>query len=255
MLQKQILINFPLSIGNFSDFVDNIIGLAIKKKSSFVCVANVHMFIEAYQKKEFREVVNKADLITPDGLPLIWALNRLYRIKQERVSGMDLLPALLDSMSQRGIAAYFYGGSTFLIDNTNNYLKLKYPNLKVAGLFSPPFTFKNEIADDKVIQAINKSGPLIVFVILGCPKQEKWMNMMKDRINTVMIGIGGALPVMVGLKKRAPAWMQKCGLEWFFRLSQEPSRLFKRYWRTNILFLWIYFKELFKKQIKFFSKK
>jgi len=255
MLEKQIVINFPLSIGNFCDFVDNIICLAEKRKSSFICVANVHMFIEAYKQKEFLEVVNNADVVTPDGLPLIWALNRLYRIKQERVSGMDLLPRLLDAMSKNGIAAYFYGGSPVLITNTNNYLKINYPNLKVAGLFSPPFTHKNEIADERVIEEINNSVPLIVFVILGCPKQEKWMNMMKDKVNTVMIGIGGALPVLVGLKKRAPIWMQNGGLEWLFRLSQEPSRLFKRYWRTNILFLWIYFGELFKKHVKSFSKK
>jgi N-acetylglucosaminyldiphosphoundecaprenol N-acetyl-beta-D-mannosaminyltransferase len=207
------------------------------------------MFIEGYKNKDFQKIINDSEFVTPDGQPLIWTLNWLYGIKQERISGMDLLPALLERMSTLGISAFFYGGTEIMMKITQNYIAEIYPNLKIAGFHSPPFSEQNEILDDKIMERINNSSPVILFVVLGCPKQEKWMYSIKDKLNTVMIGIGGALPVMIGMQKRAPKWMQKYGLEWLFRLYQEPRRLFKRYLYTNTLFLWIFIKEFFK--IKF----
>ncbi|MEO9209928.1 MAG: WecB/TagA/CpsF family glycosyltransferase [Ginsengibacter sp.] len=152
--------------------------------------------------------------------------------------------------------SFFYGGHQETLDEAKVYLENTYPDLKVAGLYSPPFRTLTFSEENKVIEEINKTLPSVVFVILGCPKQEKWMAAMKGRINTVMIGMGGALPVMVGIKKRAPRWMQNSGLEWLFRLSQEPLRLFKRYWQTNNLFVWIFLKEFFKiKILKNFNHK
>lgn len=246
---KKSVINFPVSLGKFSDFVDSIITKSFQNTTSIVCVANVHMFIEAYKNKNFQQIINDSDFVTPDGQPLIWALQWLYGIRQERVSGMDLLPALLSKMSRVGVQAYFYGGTELMMKNTKKYLTSHYPDLKIAGFHSPPFGEQNGRLEPEVIQCINSSSPLIVFVILGCPKQEKWMASMKNKINTVMIGIGGALPVMIGVQKRAPRWMQRYGLEWLFRLSQEPRRLFKRYLYTNTLFTWIFIREFFKKKV------
>lgn len=246
---KKSVINFSVSLGKFSDIADSIVKKSFQNTSSIVCVANVHMFIEAYQNKNFQQIINDSEFVAPDGQPLIWALNWLYGIRQERISGMDLLPALISKMSVAGVYAYFYGGTEIMMKNTKNYLTNQYPDLKIAGFHSPPFGEQNGMLDAGIIESINSSSPLIVFVILGCPKQEKWMDSMKNKINAVMIGIGGALPVMIGMQKRAPKWMQNYGLEWLFRLSQEPCRLFRRYLYTNTLFSWIFIKEFFK--IKF----
>jgi N-acetylglucosaminyldiphosphoundecaprenol N-acetyl-beta-D-mannosaminyltransferase len=253
LLNQQSVINFPVTTGKYKIFVDEILSLAFRKNSSIVCVANVHMFIEAYKNQKFLQIINSADLVTPDGRPLIWALQLLHGIKQDRVAGMDLLPDLLHNMAQQNISAYFYGGTQAMLNNTKTYLENKYPTLKIAGLYSPPFgTFDTE--DDteeekEVISKINAATPSVVFVILGCPKQEKWMASVQNKINTVMIGIGGAVPVMVGMQKRAPLWMQNTGLEWLYRLYQEPVRLFKRYFTTNSLFVWLFLKEFIRLKI------
>jgi len=252
-MNRKELINFSLTTGKYSEFTDQIISMAQKKEPAMVCVANVHMYIEAHKDRSFMQVVNDADVVTPDGTPLTWAMRILYGIRQERVAGMDLLPDLLNVMSQQKIGAYFYGGSEAILSRTREYLAKSYPDLVIAGFHSPPFFSTEDInngnVDGEVVTAINYSVPSIVFVVLGCPKQEKWMAAMRGKINTVMIGIGGALPVMIGMKKRAPKWMQKYGLEWFFRLVQEPRRLFRRYSITNGLFIWIVLKEYFKIKI------
>lgn len=219
--------------------------LAHQKRSSVVCVANVHMFIEARKDPDFLKKIENSDIVTPDGQPLTWALNSLYGIKQDRVAGMDLLPDLLRVMSEQKISAYFYGGQPEMLGKARIYLNKAYPDLNVAGFYSPPFRPLTALEENKITEEINKTLPSVLFVILGCPKQEKWMASMKGKINTVMIGVGGALPVMLGIQKRAPRWMQNFGLEWLFRLSQEPIRLFRRYWQTNNLFVWIFLKEFF----------
>jgi N-acetylglucosaminyldiphosphoundecaprenol N-acetyl-beta-D-mannosaminyltransferase len=242
-MKRQQIINFEISTGKYSSFISDILALAKQRSSSNVCVANVHMFIEAYQDKNFINVVNDADIVTPDGRPLAWGLRLLHGIKQERVAGSDLLPDILEQMMMQGLSAYFYGGSEDLLERTGSYLKNAYPDLKIAGLHSPPFRQLSREEEQEVVNTINNSGASVVFVVLGCPKQEKWMASMKGRINAVMIGIGGALPLLVGLYKRAPRWMQANGLEWVFRLFQEPRRLFKRYAVTNPLFLYLIFRE------------
>lgn len=239
----QLLKNFPVSIAKYSQFIDHIIKIADKRKSAMVCVANVHMFVEAQQSKDFLNIVNNADLVTPDGKPLTWALRILYGIKQDRVAGMDLLPDLLKRMEEQNLSVYFYGGTQQMLDTTKLFVQQKYPNLKVAGSFSPPFRTITKEEEVQIISNINHSEPHVVFVILGCPKQEKWMYAAKEKIHAVMIGVGGALPVMVGLQKRAPLWMQNAGLEWLYRLIQEPGRLFKRYAITNSIFIWVILKE------------
>jgi N-acetylglucosaminyldiphosphoundecaprenol N-acetyl-beta-D-mannosaminyltransferase len=237
------LMNFCISTGKYSSFVSNILSLAKERSSSYVCIANVHMFVEAYLDKNLKRIINEADIVSPDGRPLAWALHLLHNIKQDRVAGMDLLPDLLREIMTLNLSVYFYGGSSELLDKTETYLKIKYHDLKIAGLYSPPFKQIMPEAEEKIIKNINTSGANVVFVVLGCPKQEKWMALMKGRINAVMIGIGGALPVMVGMRKRAPKWMQNSGFEWLFRLMQEPGRLFKRYAVTNFLFLFLLLKE------------
>jgi len=213
------------------------------QKSSYTCIANVHMLVEAHKDASFSAVVNNADIVTPDGIPLTWGLKLLHGIKQDRVAGMDILPDLLKAAEEKAIPVYFYGGTDEMLDKTKEFINLHFNKLKLAGIYSPPFRILSEEENNDIIQSINKSGAKLVFVVLGCPKQEKWMSSMRGRINAAMIGVGGALPVFIGMKKRAPRWMQKSGMEWLFRWAQEPRRLFKRYLVTNSLFLFLLSKE------------
>jgi N-acetylglucosaminyldiphosphoundecaprenol N-acetyl-beta-D-mannosaminyltransferase len=248
-MDRKSIINFPITTGNYSSFVTQIVTLANQKESANVCVANVHMFIEAYKDETFKDIINDATMVTPDGKPLTWVLNYVYGIRQDRVAGMDLLPDLLQQMMLKKLPAFFYGGTPALLEKTEHYLRYAFPDLPIAGMYSPPFRPATPEEEEKLVQKINNSGATVVFVILGCPKQEKWMASMKGRINAVMIGVGGALPVMVGMQKRAPAWLQNVGLEWLFRLLQEPRRLFRRYVVTNSFFIFLFFRKIFKKQV------
>jgi len=244
-MERKSIINFPITTGNYSSFVSHIVTLANQKESANVCVANVHMFIEAYKDEKFKNIINEASMVTPDGKPLTWVLNYVYGIRQDRVAGMDLLPDLLQQMMLKQLPAFFYGGTPALLEKTEHYLRYAFPDLPIAGMYSPPFRPATPEEEEKLVQKINSSGAAVVLVILGCPKQEKWMASMKGRINAVMIGVGGALPVMVGMQKRAPAWLQNLGLEWLFRLMQEPRRLFRRYVITNSFFIYLFFKKIF----------
>lgn len=249
MLPKKKIFQFNVSYGNYEAFVDGILRLAKKRISSYVCVANVHMLIEAADDWGFRRIVNKADIVCPDGMPIAKSFKMLHKQEQVRVDGMSLLPVLLMECEQKGLSVYFYGGRETVLAQTKTYIEINHPELKIVGTHSPPFRKLTLEEDAKTVETINQSGANLVFVVLGCPKQEKWMGKMQGRINSCMIGIGGALPVMIGLNKRAPQWMQKASMEWLYRLGQEPSRLYRRYFYTNTKFLYIYMKAVIAKKI------
>lgn len=242
-MSNQKLITINLSLGNFKDFVKNIADLGRRRQSSYVCVANVHMCVETYQDRTFADVVNCADIVTPDGVPLIKGLKLLFDINQERVAGPDLMPALLREAESQGLKVYLYGSTNEVLNKLREFCQENYPKLSIAGMHSPPFRVLTEAEKQAEIQAINDAQANIVLVALGCPKQERWMANMKGRIHAVMVGVGGAFPMLVGVQKRAPLWMQKNSLEWFYRLAQEPRRLFKRYFITNSLFIVLIIRE------------
>lgn len=251
-MKSKRLICLDLTIYSYFNFLDQIFLLGSNNISSYVCVANVHMLIEAFFDKNFCEIVNNANLVSSDGVPLAKGINILYGINQERIAGMDILPDLLKLAEKGNVSVFFYGGTDLMLKKTHDFCSMKYPYLKIGGFISPPFRPLTNIEEEEYIRKINESGAGFVFVALGCPKQEKWMASMKGRINACMIGIGGALPVMVGIQKRAPEWMQKYGLEWVYRLYQEPKRLFGRYFKTNTIFIYLFIKEYFK--LKIFNK-
>ncbi len=250
MLPKRRIISIDVTKASYSKIVKAIMDYAVKRESSYVCVANVHMLLETYYSPSFKKIVNSANIITADGMPLAKSFKILYGEQQERVDGMSLLPILLKESINQSTSVFFYGGSQDMLDLTEAYLKTHYPELKIAGLFSPPFRDLTAIENESIAKMITDSGANMVCVVLGCPKQEKWMSEMKGKIPAVMIGLGGALPVLVGLQKRAPEWMQKNSLEWSYRLIQEPKRLFKRYLKTNSHFLYLLTKEKLKKKSK-----
>ena len=217
---------------------------AAHRRSRTVCFANVHMVVEAHLHSTVASAVNKADWAITDGMPLVWAIKSLYGLKQDRVAGMDMILSLLDRAEKENISIFFYGCTPDVLQRVRQFCLHNFPSIKIAGTISPPFRALTNEEEKDVIETINNSGAGLVFVALGCPKQELWMEHMKHRIQAVMLGIGGALPMLIGEKKRAPKWIQRIGFEWLFRLVQEPRRLFKRYAVTNTLFVYFFLKQL-----------
>jgi N-acetylglucosaminyldiphosphoundecaprenol N-acetyl-beta-D-mannosaminyltransferase len=189
------------------------------------------------QDIEFKVAVNNADMATPDGAPVAWALRRLGHPRQERINGPDLMMKYLSEAEQCGQVVFFYGSTEATLTQLRAVLLRQFPKLRIGGVYAPPFRPLSKEEDDRVVHLINESGAQVVFVGLGCPKQEKWMAAHRGRIQAVMIGVGAAFDYHSGVVKRAPLWWQQHGLEWLYRLGSEPRRLFKRYMVTNTLFI------------------
>ena len=250
-MERKRVISIHISTGKYAEFLNRILGFAAESKSAYVCVANVHMTIEAYRDADFAEVVNAAALTTPDGVPLLKSLKYLYGVKQERVAGMDLMPDLIRECGKAGISLLFFGSSERVLDAVVQKTKEKYPGVVIAGAISPPFRAISDVEEMQLINKINDTKPGLVFVALGCPKQELWMAKHSPRIQAPLIGVGGAFLVYAGLQMRARSWMRAYALEWLYRLAQEPARLWKRYLYTNSLFLYCLLKELlFRRSVK-----
>lgn len=235
---------------SFSEAVRQVLDLGLQRKSSYACFANVHMVIEAHNDPSFREIVNSANLVLADGKPIAAACNLLYKQKQERVSGMDFMPAIIKAASRSNASIFLYGSSEKVLELLQQKMAALYPSLKIAGAISPPFRPLTAAETAGYINEINKSEANIVLVALGCPKQERWMYENHQKINAVLLGLGGAFPVMAGIQQRSPQWMQRWSLEWLYRLLQEPKRMYKRYFYTNLYFLFLFFKKFFAQKTK-----
>jgi len=206
-------------------------------QSRYVCICNVHSVVTTTSDVEFKIAVNNADMATPDGAPIAWALRRLGHPMQERINGPDLMMKYLEEAERLDQVVFFYGSTESTLAKLRVALAKQFPRLRIGGTYSPPFRSMSLEEDEQVIDMINESGANVVFVGLGCPKQEKWMADHRGRVNAVMIGVGAAFDYHAGVIKRAPLWWQRNGLEWLYRLASEPRRLFKRYMVTNTLFV------------------
>lgn len=237
-LPRARVVSLGITSATFASVKEAILEAAHLGESRTVCFPNAHMVVEAQQKPELAKAVNNSDWVLADGVPLLWAIKRLYGHEQERVAGMDMMPALLEQAAIEQIPVLFYGSTTERLNEAAAVCYQRYPGLKIAGLISPPFRPLTPTEEEAEVEQIIQSGARLVFVALGCPKQELWMGRMRGRIPAVMLGIGGALPILTGEHKRAPAWIRSMGLEWVFRLALEPRRLFRRYATTNALYVW-----------------
>ncbi|GAB3041869.1 WecB/TagA/CpsF family glycosyltransferase [Spirosoma pulveris] len=235
--KRASVLGLSFSLGSYHQIQEDIIAAAKLKESRMACLANVHMTVEASNDPVFGAVVNGADWVATDGMPLTWALRLLHGIEQQRVAGFDLLSDLIRRASEENLSIFFYGSTPKMLLEVVGKCRELYPALDVAGTLSPPFRPLTEREQEGVINHINKSGAQLVFVALGCPKQERWMEQMRGKIQAVMVGVGGALPIFTGTQGRSPNWMRNAGLEWAHRLAMEPRRLFKRYAITNSLFI------------------
>lgn len=238
-MNKKLVVSILISTGSYQKFIKEMFKLSQQENSSYVCISNVHMTIEAHQDKDFCNIVNNSNIATPDGMPLAKGLKFLYGQHQDRVAGMDLTEDLLRECEKREKSIFIYGSTDDTLTIFENKVKKDFPNLKIKT-FSPPFRTLTLKEKKEHILMINKFNPEFVFVALGCPKQEKWMSEHKNKINSCMIGLGGAIEVYAGVKDRAPRWMQDYSLEWFYRFIQDPKRLWKRYLLTNSLFLMLF---------------
>ncbi len=245
-LPTQSVIGFPISALPFHSQVQVIMNWARASRSKVVCVSNVHMVMEGHWDSQFAQVLRRADLLTPDGMPLAWMTGLMKGQPQERVAGMELMSALCEQAQQKDIGLFFLGSTPKMLAQMRQNLSKDYPNLRISGMFSPPFRPLSEEEDQQIVKTINESGAKIVFISLGCPKQERWMSAHKEQVKAVMVGVGGAFPVCAGTKRWAPAWVRNYGMEWLYRLMQEPKRLWKRYAFTIPPFVWLAFKQVVK---------
>lgn len=244
-LTTQNIIGFPVTCLSFNEQMETILKWAHDRLTKVVCVCNVHMLVEAHWHSELGGVLERADLVTPDGMPIVWMIRQLGFKQQNRVAGLDILFAVCHLSQQQDVSVFFLGSEASILDQMRTKLEEEFPNLKIAGMEPLPFRPLTEEEDEAVIQTINESGAGVVFLSLGCPKQEYWMDQHKGKISAVMIGLGGAFPVYAGIHKRAPGWVREAGLEWLYRFIQEPKRLWRRYYSTIPPFIWLAFKQLF----------
>lgn len=244
-LPIQNVVGFPITAIPFDSQIELMLKWAINRSSKAVCVANVHMLMEAYSNPAFASVLLEADLVTPDGMPLVWLMNILGS-RQDRVAGMDILLALCEKMSSQNVSIFFLGSEPEILANIESRLNQEFPDLKIAGMEPLPFRPLTPDEDEAIVQKINRSGAGIVLVSLGCPKQEIWINQHRGKVKAVMLGLGGVFPVYAGVHKWAPRWVRIAGLEWLYRLFQEPRRLWKRYLNTIPPFVYLALKQLMK---------
>ncbi|BAZ02163.1 WecB/TagA/CpsF family glycosyl transferase [Tolypothrix tenuis PCC 7101] len=244
LVPTQKVLDFPITALTFENQIQTILKWAIARESKTVCVANVHMLMEAHWNPEFARVLKNADVVTPDGMPLVWMMRRMGASSQDRVAGMDILQGLCKLAQRQNVSVFFLGSQTEILARMRQRLEQEFPNLKIAAMEALPFRPLTETEDADLIKKINKSGAGLVFVSLGCPKQENWMAQHKGKIQAVMIGVGGVFPVYAGIHKRAPRLIRELGFEWLYRWIQEPRRLWSRYMTTIPPFMWLATKQL-----------
>jgi N-acetylglucosaminyldiphosphoundecaprenol N-acetyl-beta-D-mannosaminyltransferase len=219
------------------DAIERIVAWSRQRQSRYVVFCNVHMIVTASRDEQFMACVNGADMVSPDGQPVAWMLRRLGFRGQDRISGPDLMEKLVQRCARDGIAIFLLGSTEATLEALVNNLLGRYRGLRISGSWSPPFRPMSAKENEAIINRINASGAGILFVGLGCPKQENWMAAHRSRVDAVMLGVGAAFDFHANAIPRAPAWMRRFGLEWLHRLASEPRRLWRRYLTTNALFI------------------
>lgn len=236
-MNRQRVVSFDVDCVSLESTVNTVCKWAEEERSAYVCVANVHMVMEAFDSLRFQTVVKNADLVVPDGMPLVWVM-RLAGIRdQTRVRGPSLMPLLCGAAEKKKLSVGFIGGADGVLKELKRKVEIEFPCLDVAYCYSPPFRSLSDFEAEAIVQDINSSGVNILFVGLGCPKQEKWMAEHIGRVRSVMLGVGAAFDLYAGTIKQCPMWLQSIGMEWAFRFKEEPRRLAGRYFRHNPRFV------------------
>ncbi|HVU28387.1 MAG TPA: WecB/TagA/CpsF family glycosyltransferase [Verrucomicrobiae bacterium] len=235
---KVNVLGVGISVLNLRSALQAIADAVKSHRKGYICVTGVHGVMEAQDDVAFRKILNEAFLCTPDGMPMVWMGKWNGHHEMSRVYGPDLMLDVCAWSEQSGCRHFFYGGADGVAQLLAEKLKAKFPKLEIAGTFTPPFRALNPDEEKQLQEQIRVSRPDIFWVGLSTPKQEKFMAEFLPKLDaTLMIGVGAAFDFHSGRVKQAPRWMQRGGLEWIYRLCQEPRRLAKRYFRNNPLFL------------------
>jgi N-acetylglucosaminyldiphosphoundecaprenol N-acetyl-beta-D-mannosaminyltransferase len=240
------VLNVPLALTDYERTLEWIDSMSAARARGYVCVCNVHTVMASQEDPELRRALSNSSLNVPDGQPLVWAINALGHSLAGRVYGPELMSRACARAANTGQRFYLYGGRNqgALVQLALN-LRQRYPGVKIVGGYSPPHRLLNEEEEEAVIEEINRSRADVVWVGIGVPKQEKWMAGMRARLDApVLIGVGAAFDFHAGLVPQAPNWLQEAGLEWAYRLAQEPRRLWRRYLRYNPRFVGAFTRQL-----------
>lgn len=237
MRQGAFVLDSHIDAVTWDECIARVASWAALRQSRYVTLCNVHSVVTASEDTDFRRVIGQADLALPDGAPIAWALRREGHPDQTRISGPDLMWRYLAEAERLKQKVFFYGSSENTLQKLKARILASFPYLQIVGMVSPPYRDLSAKEDQVYIDQINRSGAHVVFVGLGCPKQETWMAAHRGRVHAVMLGVGAAFDYHAGTLERAPMWMQKMGLEWMHRLVSEPRRLAGRYVHTNTVFV------------------
>ena len=246
MTSKTEILGVGVSATNLKMTVGVIDQWIRRHEAQYVCVTGVHGLMESYRTAQIRQVHNAAGLVVPDGMPLVWLSRLKGRHFVDRVYGPDLMLAVCERSAHRGYRNFFYGGAPGVAELLADRLRARFRGLNVVGIYSPPFRALTTDEDAELTATIRRARPDIVWVGISTPKQELWMAQHVQRLQSaVLLGVGAAFDFHAGLKPQAPRWMMRSGLEWLFRLIQEPARLGPRYLKNNPQFLGLILLETF----------
>lgn len=232
------VLGVEVSAVSMNEAVEEIAGWIARRDLHYVCVTGVHGVMEAQRDPELRQIHNRSGMTTPDGMPMVWAGRWAGARDITRVYGPDLMIQVCTTGLLPGWRHFFYGGGPGVSEELSAKLSARIPGLRVAGTYTPPFRPLTEGEAGEVISLINESGADLVWIGLSTPKQERWMAEFRPRLSApVLLGVGAAFDIHAGRTRQAPPWMQKSGMEWFYRLLKEPRRLWRRYLRNNPAFV------------------
>lgn len=249
------ILGICVSETDYASLCDRIQTLTQTHQSAYIIAANVHVIMTAYWNRNYRDILAKAAVVTPDGMPLVWGMRWLGAKGQPRVYGPDLMLAWCERATRLGSSIYLYGSTPQTLQRLSAQLLQTFPRLQIAGMHSPPFRALTPAEEATDIERIHRSGAAVVFIGLGCPKQEEWMYRQLGKLEAIMIGVGAAFKFHSGEVTQAPRWMMTCGLEWLFRLIKEPKRLWSRYLITNSAFIVLFTQQMIKQAISNISQR
>lgn len=242
-MQTEIL-GVPIDAQRFDDAITTLVQWSRGEGSRYVCACPVYTLMQARENPQVLAALRGAAMVMADGMPLVWVQQRRGQQEAERVYGPDVLLALCERTAGTGVRHYFYGGLPGVPEQLTARLRQRFPALEIVGYEAPPMIATGAEVDSAVVERLNQAGAHVIWVGLGSPKQDVWLAQYRPLLEaSLLIGVGAAFDFVAGTKAQAPRWMQRAGLEWLFRLAQEPRRLWRRYVIYNTRFLWALLRE------------
>ncbi len=235
--RREFIVSLNVDVCNAASIAESVEQLVSAGNGGYVCFSTVHMVMESYDDPEYAAKVNAADMVIPDGMPLVWMQKLSGRKNAARTRANDMMIGLCELAERNGWPVGFYGSDQPVIDRMLERVEKDFPRLNVSYAFSPPFRPLTPEESNEIVEQIQAAGPKLLFVGLGCPKQENWMSKNTSELNAVMFGVGASFDFFAGNVKESPQWLGGLGLEWLYRLWQEPRRLWQRYLVLNPRFI------------------